>query len=710
MGRYVFDPRHDDDDNNSSASPTPRNEYADDDDQSREEGEIIEDDDDDESRHFSDRHPTTTTESSSFFSFPRFWRSQPKSVEEQRYTLFASSDYNNVSDDENDGDEDDGREKENSQYDPHYRRFDTTLSNRDCQHQDQLDESIQQHQQGIHYHIYIPESQSARWLARLHGEPSEDSPVVDERSRTMPWKWITVLALFTHILYWYGPSVPPPPSPSTSWQSPNLDSPSLVTTTSWNDYWHQQGQVVYHVSRDWMLLCYHVTYWSLHGLRQDWGRRWEIWVDRSKYNINDSVFRWQFPATWDFQRQATIPSSRNTIQIFGQDAAMERIERSLNSWQASHHHKTSPLFLYVTGGTAVGKQSIAYNLLQQMRPSDANSYTIDVDCRDEFSAITGNRLPHLQDENDGRYVHCPLVRLTPEDVRRIISSGDTTNTYQQLHSHVVQHPHSILLLQHVDEYPQQEFSELLEYVKSHPLTFGSTVVVMTSHIGTTTIDKWMRKHMQLRQDYSLNQLPVEGETMLRYEIQQHHQGGNGDGTRTTNMFDLALQMVVIPMISLDTNVMTDIVGHLAMKGIPSAMVNDTEVTSSQLQLTSSAAEHILDALEWHQWIHKTTGITLRSWSPAGARPLIQLWDERIFPAVERLLERPECTPDPISVAKETVLLLDYDFASEHFLLKSCRQITKETEGGGTEFNLLHTLHGTAVSCGDGSHSNCRFYL
>jgi hypothetical protein len=154
--------------------------------------------------------------------------------------------------------------------------------------------------------------------------------------------------------------------------------------------------------------------------------------------------------------------------------------------------------------------------------------------------------------------------------------------------------------------------------------------------------------------------------------------------------------------------MTDILGQVLM-------------TQRRVHLTVTAADRILDALEWHQWIHKVTGETLRSWSPDGARPLLELWQERVDPALERVLVRPECSnigklDEGTDAHQGFKMVLDYDFRSEQFEMKKCKAVMTSNHINRDEFHwpkqteLLTTLWGESLDCGQSPHVTCRFYV
>ena len=71
-------------------------------------------------------------------------------------------------------------------------------------------------------------------------------------------------------------------------------------------------------------------------------------------------------------------------------------------------------------------------------------------------------------------------------------------------------------------------------VRSEPAVFGNTVFVLTSHVGTATVEKWTRKRLQSLStgdqggrpgDFSKTVAAAgapEVDSLLRYEIKKHH--------------------------------------------------------------------------------------------------------------------------------------------------------------------------------------------
>ena len=240
--------------------------------------------------------------------------------------------------------------------------------------------------------------------------------------------------------------------------------------------------------------------------------------------------------------------------------------------------------------------------------------------------------------------------------------------------------------------------------------FESTMFVMTSSVGTTTMEKWTRKRLQQQnqlqqqQDQNILSLPPapkltsEIESLLRYDIRRYHgsgndriggdekniglnndsdrddnnqnRTGNGDGDDETSHNNKRLEKdriennddnivvddmgindwIILPMTPLNRNAMKAVLGTIAsrtttirldrtpaMPGVAAdldsnldTMTPPVSALSLSFVLSESASNRILDGIEWHQWMHKSSKDVLRIWSPDGIRPLLRLWNDEIL--------------------------------------------------------------------------------
>ena len=116
-----------------------------------------------------------------------------------------------------------------------------------------------------------------------------------------------------------------------------------------------------------------------------------------------------------------------------------------------------------------------------------------------------------------------------------------------------------------------------------------------------------------------------------------------------------------------------ILQNIASNVKSSSYDQDTISTTPSIFLTQSASQRILDALEWHQWIHKTTGEVLRTWSPDGAPPLLELWEEHVLHSIENSSSCPR-----ESLSKKAALILDFEgISTDRLWLRSCELVEKD---------------------------------
>jgi len=327
--------------------------------------------------------------------------------------------------------------------------------------------------------------------------------------------------------------------------------------------------------------------------------------------------------------------------------------------------------------------------------------------------------------------------------------------------------------------------DLTAALQRRPAVFGNTIVVVTSRLGTATAEKWTRKRLQQQtyhnqQHHNNNQLPDdwlvadEVQSLVRYELRKHHSGSGEHGHEHEHESRLD-NWWIVPMVPLERDAMASILDAMAASGgkdfasaIPPPLHsdhghnqftnvyntndhgfkieednnhiddndngNDNDTTSTTtttvggVMLTERASAGILDRLEWHQWIHKTTGAVLRVWSPYGAAPLRKLWNHRIQPRLASALVS-GCGGAPSDSNNdggnsdgnsdgdgERTLLLDADGGSaDRWILRSC---VAAAAGGEEEDSVVTTTttDGRRWKCREDSVWNgwneqaCQFYL
>ena len=349
--------------------------------------------------------------------------------------------------------------------------------------------------------------------------------------------------------------------------------------------------------------------------------------------------------------------------------------------------------------------------------------------------------------------------------------------------------------------------DLMREVESQHALFGSTIFVLTSQVGTTTMEKWTRKRLQSQAQQQQQQqsqqhpndndkdkdterrkllmatstataqmmLTSEIESMLRYEIRSYHSttsrslrednsneiqekkedGNNGIHNDNGHDYLSVDDWIIIPMAPLDRTAMKDIllrriaaVTDETTSGIGNTDLDKNSIVSndynplipslSSFLLTESATDRLLDALEWHQWIHKTTGDVLRIWSPDGARPLFRLWKERILGTMRN---RPEChqyhptmntssSSSSMSVVQQHILDFE-ETTTEQFVIRSCVEMMADDNNNDSVNNdyyhdrafmitttdhrtwdcrLDNNVNGATTMKAKNAYSTCRFYL
>jgi hypothetical protein len=631
----------------------------------------------------------------------------------------------------------------------------------------------------IHYHIYVSDKQAARWFGppKLTEGKYSGAENEEQSKRRIPlWKKITLWAVITQLLVFlvgrYDLITLPPP-------------PSYLT---WEEYRSQQSRLVRKVSREGYFLLKHLA----RTASQEILKRGDL---SNGNDDNDGVAvspRFAFPDTWT----SFLPQQRDEFNsgvgdqnsgnlnpqpvIFGQDAALEHLRKELNLWSSSQkkqrqqrngHHRThyspysqqQPLVVYVSGGSGVGKVSLAYLLLGQLEPNNPSAGPA-VSVLEECAAAASVKATPDSDipkETQSRQHYCPLLHLTPShyhlhspphdykfvdddapqtnnyDGSRIDFGGDSSLSplYQLILDHVVAAGGgaSIVVLDDMDvaigcehggEFCKDSWlKDLMAEVRSQQAIFGTTIFMLTSQLGTTTVEKWTRKRLQSMK--GAGESPAEAvaaaanaevEALLRYELQRHYaatDGGEGENIGDTSMgID---DWLLLPLAPLDKTSMASILEKLASSG-PNPPFFDGGRSENERQdrgkaiersilLTEGASNRILDALEWHQWMHKSSGDILRIWSPDGALPLLELWEERVR---KPIAEISGCQEQIKSARGTTALVLDFEGRStDRLWLRLCEQ--KHGEDGEAFFA---STDGRRWSCPNGSPSgrSCVFYL
>ena len=600
----------------------------------------------------------------------------------------------------------------------------------------------------VHYHIYVSDGQASRWFdpAKNNGPPrlSQEEYLQDEngipstKGKRVLWKTVTVWAAITQALVFLVGrynlvSLSPPPSYLT-----------------WEEYRNHQFRLVKKISKESISLFSHVS------------RSTVLSAFSRKEGENNNILspRYAFPAEWkSFVQPLEVTnydrknSKTQKTMVFGQDEALEHFRKGLSLWSStqkmhngarrSWRHKghstfdslqqQEPLIVYASGGKGLGKSSMAYLLLEQLESHDTNT---DVPSLSELCADVSRRnkksaevMPERDSFQVTRERYCPLLHLTPseyfhphrpsgyldEDYNRydLESEESFSPLYQEILDHVIAAGGgaSIVVLEKVDSssMPRSWLRDLMTEVKSQQSVFGNTIFVLTSQIGTNTVEKWRRKRLQSSQGTQDNLSAeaignTEVEALLRYEIKNHYSldSEGDDGSEESMGIE---NWLLLPMAPLDQSAMAQMLQNIANNNKSpfyfdqgDAENYDTISTTPSIFLTQSASQRILDALEWHQWIHKTSGEVLRIWSPDGAPPLFELWEEHVLNSIENSSSCPR-----ESLSKKATLILDFEgISTDRLWLRSCELV--ETDKG--QFDVTSN-DGRRWRCLGGS---CSFFL
>jgi len=454
-----------------------------------------------------------------------------------------------------------------------------------------------------------------------------------------------------------------------------------------------------------------------------------------------------------------------------------------NRHEAHHSRSSQPLVVYASGGKGVGKRSLVYLLLEQLVHLQGGSGETTTPDRDSSIVVecasAAERVSNPAEESPGevplRKNYCPLLHLTPSEYQQFgeSESYDDDNAYRyqhescamdevggerecdtaflKLYQRIVDHVvaagggASIVALDRVDcsscstdvdatgncgcvtgsdpasmdDNYSSWLRELMARVRSEPAVFGNTVFVLTSHVGTATVEKWTRKRLQSLStgdqggrpgDFSKTVAAAgapEVDSLLRYEIKKHHATTSRTGGHAMIIDDWLL----VPMAPLDRSSLASILGHIASTGrktIGRFGRTEPEGLLRSLVVSEEAAGRLLDALEWHQWIHKTSGDVLRAWSPDGATPLWKLWEERILDPISQLSGCP-LTSWPLPSSSEALVLDLEEDSADRFVLRSCVVVGDDKNSGLT----VTSMDDRAWKCRKSAPSqarSCSFYL
>ena len=688
----------------------------------------------------------------------------------------------------------------------------------------------------IHYHIYIPESQAARWFDGINGNGNliencnrEDAePETNRKGQRFPfplWKTVAVLAVLMHLVL-YGfpgggpllskllapillPLAPPPPGPYRSWE----------------EYTEQQRRLIQQISYEGYALTRHLLVRTVTAATA--GR--VVFDDDDDYRKRQepTFVGYEFPKDWSSlvptvnyeHNDAKRDTARLRLHLFGQDAAVEKLKLVLNRWVSSLRRSRrdtgttegtdghGPLFLYVTGGgPSVGKRTVAYVLLDRLVFSGEDDSKNDASSTFLSNYFYGKKSDRNEDSlslsltklcaNSNRRettsplmvdLGCPLLHLKPSDhdyspdllyeqilnhhrLLTVFTKKNPSSSFSREGVDEDDHYYetlnlaaSIVLLENVDadrrgnqrednnnadddndtnnkhsDWLQRLLQRIQDANHAAGGMFDSTIFVMTSSVGTKTMEKWTRKRLLNQHNINNNNSSnsnnhhnhqhsrTEIDSLLRYEIRTYHSSVDPDRHPSSGDYDSLNDrdnffdgnndnFVIVPMVPLDRSAMKSILGRIASMG-NTVIINHIEEDDSgsdyhsndqskydishdfattcstpSMVISESASERILDGIEWYQWAHKSSPEQiLRVWSPNGAQPLIRFWTRDVM--YDRILQNQDCVDFIREITEHQRryyehgryrLLLDYEqedneldltVTEVEFVIRSCTEI------------------------------------
>jgi hypothetical protein len=345
--------------------------------------------------------------------------------------------------------------------------------------QQNTDHHLQEHETPtpIHYHLYYP------------ADDNNHRSTFSFSSYT--WILLSLVAVLAHVLYWYGPSVPPPVSTAEA----------AAETTSWEEFMSQEAVSLWTLLSRWYAVGHYVCFWCWEALAHEYSTL----LARESFP-SSSFLDCHPPAVWD----PTILKS----QIVGQSIAVDKLSRILNQeW-----NQQLPMIFYTIGGTAVGKQHLAHVIARQFTGSDCK---VD-DGSHSDSVFSLTNLLTIDNKPTLTQAH----REEEDDDGEEEGNNNTILTvYQQVFDHATVHPTgSVIVWPLADQGDSGQVNDLLmpllDRIYAAPAgIFEKSILVLTSRIGNPTLNKALRK-------YGRDDLPMlELESFLMYEVIQAHNRG-----------------------------------------------------------------------------------------------------------------------------------------------------------------------------------------
>ena len=509
------------------------------------------------------------------------------------------------------------------------------------------DQHHQQPQQN-HFHIYYNSNHDdntndeQRQLQRL--QYSYD-PRPSSQWTSCGWFLISLIVIIAHCLYWYGPAAPPPPPPifdgmaTTTSSSPSSTDSSSIDIYTWSDFWKQQSQLLWAIISTWIHVTQYVSFWTWQSIQHDYKNHNtlnEASTQSTKKtdgrllnddNILGTTRTRNSGSVCDFQ-----PSRWNTWTVFGQELAIESLERALSKQESSSSSSDLPLVLYATGGRSTGKKHLANEI----------EWHIQQDCPKASTIPTMIHISSLQEAREA---------LLEDD---IISQAVSPNNGKY------NGPPLLILLSDIDEWSSNSdddaiasLDHLLSYlILGQPVSSGNVVsndlnqqttrsqrsnciIYITSSVGKITIDKAIRKlYSNKSNDLSDNDRVAlssllsasELESIVTYKLRSYHGIDNNNNESSSKILSYLFEsnkIDVLPFVPLD------------QQGIQGLLQYQLYVMFGINEVSKRATDYLLNdqnhwIMEWQTWIQKSSGEQI--WNPhvpKGAQALQDVVLERI---------------------------------------------------------------------------------
>lgn len=481
-----------------------------------------------------------------------------------------------------------------------------------------------------HYHIYYQPP-----------TPTPETLCCGTRCGSLGVLLSLVILFLSHVVYQYGPSVPPPHHKSLSNPPTTTLESSLNLPETWQDVRKDQADRLVDLASSWWTLATYVSFWCWQGLKYDY---WEAKRKSSDESAQSPTFC-HARSLWE------VDGGIEDLPLFGQDHILRRLESALPLLPLDHPHPPSsaetlpftrqylggPRFLYATGGAGVGKQHLArllaedYSLVPMPEcPSSSSKAPLQGDSVSPLFHWDMEAEMLLIEPIEGWNQEERIDQAIEEVFKRLVLL---------LSQHMVDYPKgTVFLVSHATNQPShiRFLQKLLEWLfspSSEASSLSSMLVVLTSSIGSSAIDKAIRRYG------GKDSLPLpELESYLRHQMVEDLLGVAGDHHQTSPpsspfvwLSHLLEHTVVLPFLPLDKDAMSRILRHRLSTFTTFSSGESNMAMEISIETSESTLEYLLDhGLEWETWIHKTSRQEILSHVPNGGWEIQRLLD-RLFP-------------------------------------------------------------------------------